>query len=95
LANCQSPTKKIEYLRSKINEAQQATQEKRREANDNNERHVKAKWAISLSIHRGIYIEKLWVFSLFNGKKLKIKKKSFILLQAEELEAGMKEEAKK
>jgi hypothetical protein len=56
LANCQSPTKKIEYLRSKISEAQQATQEKRREAKDNIERHAKAKWVISLSIHRVIYL---------------------------------------
>ncbi|XP_059435551.1 putative U-box domain-containing protein 50 [Corylus avellana] len=60
-----SPREKIESLRSKISEAQQEIQLKRKEAKDNIEKHAKAKWVISLSIHR-----------------------------AEELEAGIKEEAK-
>jgi glutamine synthetase len=69
LAHCQSPREKIESLRSKISEAQQEIQLKRKEAKENIERHAKAKWVISLSIHRVIYIDISSWFSVFGENK--------------------------
>lgn len=50
----QNLAEKIESLRSKIDEAQQAIQLRRKETKDNAEKHAKAEWAISLCVNRVI-----------------------------------------
>ncbi|KAF5454398.1 hypothetical protein F2P56_024067 [Juglans regia] len=52
-----SLAEKIESLRSKINEAQQEIELKRKEAKENVERHAKAGWVISLCIQRAEELE--------------------------------------
>ncbi|RDX81710.1 putative U-box domain-containing protein 50 [Mucuna pruriens] len=48
---------KIEMLKSKLNEAKRTIELKRKEAEDNKERHAKAEWAICLCNSRGAELE--------------------------------------
>ncbi|KAB1201904.1 putative U-box domain-containing protein 50 [Morella rubra] len=56
----QNLAEKIESLRSKIHEAQQAFQLRRKETKDNAEKHAKAEWAISLCVNRAEELE-AWI----------------------------------
>lgn len=52
-----SGAEKIEFLKNKLNEAQNTIQLKRKEAKDNRDRHAKAEWAICLCNSRASELE--------------------------------------